>query len=89
VEISDPLCRELESRAIGAGEAICGRDQVALRDLKRLTVARRAAIESFAERPQRVVALGGNARADLSHVGAFLRELGEVQAPARKRRVEP
>ncbi len=82
MEISDPLRRELESRAIGAREAICRRQEIALRDLERLTGARSPAVEPFAVLAQRSVAICSDARADLGHVGAFLGELGEVQAPA-------
>jgi hypothetical protein len=76
MEVSDPLRRELEGCPIGAGEAIGGRDEIALGDLERLTLARRPAVEALSVLTQSGVAVRGYASADVGHVGAFRGELG-------------
>jgi ribosomal protein L19 len=80
VKVSDPLRGELERRAIGAREAVRGRNEIAAGDLECLTFARRPTVESLAVLAQSGVAVGGYARADLSYVRALLGELGEVEA---------
>jgi hypothetical protein len=76
VEVSNPLRRELQGGAIGAGKAIGGRAEIALGDLEGLTLAWRPAVESLAVLAQGGVAVRGYSRADLGHVGPFTGELG-------------
>ncbi len=70
---------------VGGRHAIGGRDEIALWDLERLAFAGRPAVEALAEFPQRRIALGRHARADVDHGGAFPGELREIEPPARKR----
>ena len=89
VELADALSRELEGGAIGRRKPPSRRLELARRHLERFRRARRPAVEPQPVLAQRGVALGSHARADLLHGHPLLRELRQVEPPARPRRVQP